>query len=275
MALQHSWQDTLTHDTRRHRRIAREKSLRQENQSREEKAERKAKLKLIVSQPNEIPAVVPSDYLSAHSVAIPSRKRLELLHAGIAAVGVHLAAAWTLAHLPPGQIIAPSKQAAPVEVAFITPPPPPPPPKVEPEKPKVVQKAVKTPQVPVVQNVVPDAVASDNVVAVQEGPPPAPAAPVEEKVTAARADASYLNNPPPEYPAIALRQGWSGTVQLRVLVQPNGSPSTITLEKSSGKKVLDDAALVAVQKWKFAPAKRGDTPIEGWVSFPIEFNIEA
>lgn len=266
MSLQHSWQDTLTHDTRRQRRIAREKL------QHEDKAQRKAKLTLVSSQPNEIPTVNPVDYLSAHSVAIPPKKSWELVLAGVAAVGLHAVIAWTLMHLPPSQIIAPPK-TQPVEVAFVTPPPPPPPPKVEPPK---VQKVVKAPQVPVVQNVVPqDVVPTENVVAVQEGPPPTPAPVVEEKVTAARADAGYLNNPPPEYPANALRQGWQGTVQLRVLVQPDGSPSTITVAKTSGKKVLDDAALAAVQKWKFVPAKRGDTPIEGWVSFPIEFNIDA
>jgi periplasmic protein TonB len=266
MGLQNSWQDALAHDTRRQRRIVREKTLH------DAKPERKAKLTLITSQREEIPIVVPADYLSAHGVVVPPRKSWELFAAGVAAFGVHLGAAWIFAHMPAGELIAPPKPA-PVEVAFVTPPPPPPPPIVEPPPPKV-QKVVKAPQVPVVQKIVQqETVASDNVVAVQEGPPPAPV--VEEKITAARADAGYLNNPTPEYPAVALRQGWHGTVKLRVLVQPDGSPGTITLEKSSGKKLLDDAALVAVQKWKFVPAKRGDTPIEGWVSFPIEFNIDA
>lgn len=263
MSLQYSWQDALTHDTRRQRRIHQQSQI-----NGDDKAQRKAKLTLITSPKNEIPAVVPADYLSAHGVAIPPRKRWEFLVAGVAAVGVHLVAAWTLAHLPPGELITPPKPE-PIEVAFVTPPPPP---KVEP--PKVVQKVVKAPQVPVVQKVIAqDAVATENVVAVQEGPPPAPV--VEEKITAARADANYLNNPAPEYPPQALRQGWQGTVKLRVLVQPDGRPSTITLEKSSGKKVLDDAALTAVQKWKFVPAKRGDTPIEGWVSFPVEFTLDS
>ncbi|MFT3931022.1 MAG: energy transducer TonB [Spongiibacteraceae bacterium] len=263
MALQHSWQDTLAHDTRRHRRIARES-----------RAERKAKLTLVVSPRNEVRDVVPLDYRAAHGIEIPTKKKFEWIAAGVVAVALHALAAVVIANLPPAELTAPTKQA-PVEIAFVTPPPPPPPPKVEePPKPKV-QKVVKAPQVPVVQNVVPQNVVSDNVVAVHEGPPPAPPAPVEEKVTAARADAGYLNNPPPEYPAVALRQGWSGTVQLRVLVLPDGSPSSINVAKSSGKKVLDDAAIAAVQKWKFVPAKRGDTPIEGWVSFPVEFNIEA
>lgn len=268
MSLQYSWQDALGHDTRRQRRIVRQSQL-----QRASKAERKAKLALVPVPKIAAKPVVPADYLAAHSVAIPARKRWEFALAGIAAVGVHLVTAWMLMHLPPGELITPPKPA-PVEVAFVTPPPPPPPPKIEP--PKVVQKVVKAPQIPVVQKIVQqDAVATDNVVAVQEGPPPAPAHVVEEKITAPRADAGYLNNPPPEYPPVALRQGWHGTVQLRVLVQPDGHPGTITLEKSSGKKVLDDAALAAVQKWKFVPAKRGDTPIEGWVSFPIEFNIDA
>lgn len=272
MGLQHSWQDTLAHDTRRQRRIVRE--LRKDKALNQDKAERKAKLTLIVSPRNEIREVVPLDYRATHSVAIPSKKKFEWAAAGITAIALHALAAAIIANLPPAQLVSPPKQS-PVEIAFVTPPPPPPPPKLEePPKPKV-QKAVKAPQVPVVQSPVPQDVVSDNVVAVQEGPPPEPPAPVEEKVTAARADANYLNNPPPEYPPVALRQGWSGTVQLRVLVQPDGRPETINVAKSSGKKVLDDAAIAAVQNWKFVPAKRGDTPIEGWVSFPVEFNIDA
>lgn len=269
MGLQHSWQDTLAHDTRRHRRIAREKLLN------EDKAARKAKLTLIVSPPNEVRDIAPLDYRAAHGVKIPQKKKIEWVAAGIVAIALHALAAIVIANLPPAELTPPPKPS-PVEIAFVTPPPPPPLPKLEePPKPKVQQKAVKTPQVPVVQSTVPQEAVSGNVVAVQEGPPPAPPAPVEEKVTAARADANYLNNPAPEYPPVALRQGWSGTVQLRVLVQPDGRPDTITIAKSSGKKVLDDAAIAAVHNWKFVPAKRGDTPIEGWVSFPVEFNIEA
>jgi len=267
MGLQYSWHDALEHDARRQRRLVRKNQT-----QRDSKVERKSRLALVPASKIEVPNIVPADYLSAHNNTLPQRNYGEFAFAAIAAVGIHLVAAWTLAHLPSGELIAPPKPA-PVEVAFVTPPPPPPPPKIEPPK---VQKVVKAPQLPVVQKVVPQNITpTDNVVAVQEGPPPTPAPVVEEKITAARADAGYLNNPTPEYPAIALRQGWHGTVQLRVLVQPDGRPGTIALEKSSGKKILDDAALAAVQKWKFVPAKRGEQPIEGWVSFPIEFNIDS
>src|SRR5690606_38563410 len=140
-------------------------------------------------------------------------------------------------------------------------------------------KAVKTEKIKVPHVVPTMPVVSDNVVAAEQGPitPQViePTPPVEEKVTGPSADAAYLNNPPPQYPPAALRNGWQGTVQLRVLVRPDGSPAQINVEKSSGKKALDDAALAAVKDWRVAPAKRGDTPIEGWVSFPIEFNLES
>jgi len=38
---------------------------------------------------------------------------------------------------------------------------------------------------------------------------------------------------------------------------------------------LDESARDTVRRWRFVPAKRGDTPIEGWVSFPVEFNLES
>lgn len=259
MSLHFSWQESPSEN----------RSYRQA--IRDSKAVRAAKLKLVPQAKIEIPTIVPGEYVRDHNVISPPRRPIEFALLGVAAIGIHIGVAWVLTHLPSGQLLTQPK-AAPVEIVFSAPPPPPPL-KVEPPPPKAVQKAVKPSAVPVVQHAVPTAVAdTSNVVAVEQGPPPSP--PVET-VTAARADAGYLNNPPPQYPPVALRQGWQGTVQLRVLVQPDGHPATITLEKTSGKKVLDDAALVAVQAWRFVPAKRGDVPIEGWVSFPIEFNLES
>ncbi|OAM51489.1 energy transducer TonB [Methylovorus sp. MM2] len=104
-------------------------------------------------------------------------------------------------------------------------------------------------------------------------PPPAPPAPKEEPVTEASGYAGYLNNPAPEYPAFAQRQGWEGKVILRVRVLANGKPGTIELKESSGRKTLDEAALEVVKGWVFAPAKRGSTPVDGWATVPIEFRL--
>jgi protein TonB len=105
--------------------------------------------------------------------------------------------------------------------------------------------------------------------------PPAPPAPkVEEPVTEPNGAAAYLNNPPPAYPKAAQRQGLQGRVLLRVQVLANGHVGTLEVKQSSGKPVLDEAALAAVRNWIFTPSKRGTTPIDGWTQVPIEFRME-
>lgn len=160
-------------------------------------------------------------------------------------------------------------------------PPPPPPPKAKPKPPqkKVVPLKPQKPKVkpkPVEEIVesTPQPTITDNSAPVSSAPvtaPPAP--PVEEKVTQPHAGADYLNNPAPEYPEIAMDRGWEGRVLMKVHVKPDGKPDNISVIKSSGKKVLDDAAVSTVRKWSFVPAKRGDTPIAGWVTVPITFNL--
>jgi protein TonB len=185
------------------------------------------------------------------------------------------------------------------------PPPPPPPPPPEPEPPeqptedpdalkpppKPVEKPVEKPKVekpkPVkkpepVKKPTPPAPAAP---AVPSNPAPAapapspappapaaaPAAPVKE--SAAISGLASLGNPPPEYPGAALRKGMEGRVILRIKVLPNGRAGSVEVTKSSGKQVLDDAAVETVRNWKFVPAKRGDTPIEGFATQTIDFKL--
>ena len=93
------------------------------------------------------------------------------------------------------------------------------------------------------------------------------------KTSPASASAGYLKNPAPEYPSLAMRRGWEGTVVLRVHVLASGKPGEIQIQKSSGRQQLDDAALSAVKRWSFVPAKQGDVAQDGWVSVPIDFKL--
>ena len=107
--------------------------------------------------------------------------------------------------------------------------------------------------------------------------PPAPAmqsAERQERVTDARFDAAYLNNPPPSYPRISRRLREEGTVALRVRVATDGSPVTIEIAESSGSPRLDAAARDAVSRWRFIPAQRGNRAVAAWVVVPIEFKLE-
>lgn len=124
---------------------------------------------------------------------------------------------------------------------------------------------------------------------------PAPAAPVETAPapvtapsvpTAARVptvpaplvppnfNAAYLNNPAPAYPKLSRRQGQQGKVILRVLVNVAGGADQVEIRNSSGHPTLDRAALDAVSRWRFVPARQGDQPVAEWVLVPITFTLE-
>lgn len=94
-------------------------------------------------------------------------------------------------------------------------------------------------------------------------------------VVAPRFDVAYLNNPRPEYPRLARRMGEQGRVLLHVFVSAAGHAEKIEIHTSSGYARLDHAARDAVQKWKFVPARQGDTPVNAWVLVPISFVLES
>ncbi|MGR9014944.1 MAG: energy transducer TonB [Gammaproteobacteria bacterium] len=89
--------------------------------------------------------------------------------------------------------------------------------------------------------------------------------------TEANFNANYGSNPKPKYPGIATSRGWEGSVRLLVKVSAEGDSEQVTVQRSSGHEVLDEAAIEAVERWKFIPAKRGDTPVSSSVIVPINF----
>ena len=105
-------------------------------------------------------------------------------------------------------------------------------------------------------------------------PPPAPVAPVAAPVIQATEGANYAKNPRPAYPGRAKREGWQGTTLLRVQVLPSGRPGSVKVQRSSGRDVLDEAALEAVHKWMFVPASQGGNAVAGYVTVPIVFRLQ-
>ena len=85
----------------------------------------------------------------------------------------------------------------------------------------------------------------------------------------------YLNNPKPLYPPLSLELAEQGTVRLRVQVSAQGLPSVVELAQSSGFPRLDRAALTAVRRWKFVPARQGDEAIPYTFIVPVEFSLKA
>ena len=68
-----------------------------------------------------------------------------------------------------------------------------------------------------------------------------------------------LWNPRPAYPAEARRQGWEGIVKVRLKVGSDGRVIEARVATSSSHATLDQAALSALQRWRFAPRSLGSS----------------
>lgn len=116
---------------------------------------------------------------------------------------------------------------------------------------------------------------------IQTPPAPAQAAPAAHAVpvaaaapTTPRFDADYLDNPKPVYPPISRREREQGKVLLRVYVEASGAAGKVELGASSGFERLDKAALAAVSRWRFVPARQGSEAVAAWVTVPIIFSLK-
>ena len=96
---------------------------------------------------------------------------------------------------------------------------------------------------------------------------------VEAKIEPPKFGVSYLNNPAPAYPRFSRRAGEEGRVLLKVLVTAEGDAETVGIEKSSGFKRLDNAALKAVKRWQFIPARKGPIALSAYVLVPVKFSL--
>jgi len=82
-----------------------------------------------------------------------------------------------------------------------------------------------------------------------------------------------LSNPPPIYPVEAVRDGWEGTVLLRLYVNADGSVARVEVISSSEHGILDAAAVDGVGNWHFEPARRFGHPVACTVCQPVRFSL--
>lgn len=86
---------------------------------------------------------------------------------------------------------------------------------------------------------------------------------------------AYETATPPSYPIQALRAGIQGIVLLKVLVGVGGKPLQVVIARSSGSRLLDDAARAHVlAAWRFHPAIRDGHAIEAWALVPVRFDLD-
>ena len=77
----------------------------------------------------------------------------------------------------------------------------------------------------------------------------------------------------PDYPPQCRRLGIEGSVRVKVLVGTDGRPRDVVIDRSSGDARLDEAAVVAVRKWRFEPARRDGKAVQAPLVVPIRFEL--
>jgi protein TonB len=91
----------------------------------------------------------------------------------------------------------------------------------------------------------------------------------------ATAKPRYRTNPKPDYPIASQRRREEGVVVLSVAVDASGTPTSMSIKQSSGYPLLDRAALDAVRRWTFEPARSGGVPMFSQVAVPVRFSLDA
>ena len=156
---------------------------------------------------------------------------------------------------------------APIEAAILESPADvePPPPAYTPPQMDLVY-SLPTPQEIVIETEAPPPITGTAITS--PGPVSVAAPPMVESV-------EYVRAAPPVYPRESQRRREHGTVLLRVLVDAQGRPAQIQVERSSGFDRLDAAAREAVEKFLFRPYEVNGVAQPAQVLIPIGFDRHA
>lgn len=78
----------------------------------------------------------------------------------------------------------------------------------------------------------------------------------------------------PKYPKAALMNEETGTVTMGFLISTDGKVVESKIEKSSGSKSLDKAALSALSLCKFKPGSKDGKPDQLWAKVDFVWKLE-
>jgi protein TonB len=154
----------------------------------------------------------------------------------------------------------------------------PPVPRPEPDPPRL-ERPLAEPARPSLARVLPQ----------EPEPVPAPVEPEPTEPTEAEADdhrdasaaepavqrvaAVLIDAVEPSYPRLARRMGWEGSVVCRLAIDSDGAVSTVAVDRSSGRDVLDEAAVSALRRWRFRPATADGDRVPSELRHTVTFRL--
>lgn len=215
--------------------------------------------------PEAVPPVAPSRYGESRGFNLPAIIVTAAIHV------IALAAVLLVRYEAP-----PAKPEQRLVTVNLTPPPPPPSPETPPPSaPDIVapRAPIQIARVPLIATT-PDPVPHDPSPVAAPAPSPSPPVAVPAPPTTVQvSDLSVrmLSGAPPRYPVESRRKKEQGTVLLSLTVGTDGRVASIAVSRSSGFDRLDQAALSAVRKWRWAPLVQDGTAVKvkGVVEIPF------
>ena len=77
----------------------------------------------------------------------------------------------------------------------------------------------------------------------------------------------------PKYPEIAQEAGIEGTVYVQAFIDVKGRVKELKVIKGIPNTGLDEAAIEAIRKTRFRPAKQRERPVGVYISIPVNFKL--
>ena len=78
----------------------------------------------------------------------------------------------------------------------------------------------------------------------------------------------------PLYPEIAQEAGIEGVVVVQAFIDKKGRVKETTILKGIPNTGLDEAAMDAIRKTRFSPAKQRERKVGVWISIPVNFKLK-
>ena len=98
--------------------------------------------------------------------------------------------------------------------------------------------------------------------------------PAMDEFTPVEIEPEFVTQVKPEYPRLAEQAGIEGVVWVKALVSKTGDVLKSAVYKSSGTESLDEAAVKAAYKNKFKPGIQNGRPVNCWVTYKVEFELD-
>lgn len=102
-------------------------------------------------------------------------------------------------------------------------------------------------------------------------PGAAPVLPREPRVSSGVPEPTLLHRVDPIYPVLARQTGVEGEVVLQAIVNAKGEVTNVRV--SSGNTLLAAAAMRAVQKWRYLPARLNGKPVDVPIRITLKFQL--